>query len=41
MLENELLNGISDILIDIIGKGVDKAEITGKKQDGKLAYTIE
>lgn len=41
VLENELLNGISDILIDIIGKGVDKAEITGKKQDGKLAYTIE
>lgn len=41
VLESVLLNGISDILVEVMGESVDSITITGKGDDGKLIYERE
>ena len=38
VLETELLNGISDVLVEVMGEDVDTLVITGKDDGGKLLY---
>lgn len=38
VLEMVLLNGISDILVEVLGDNVTAIEITGKGEDGRLLY---
>ena len=40
VLETVLLNGISDVLVEVLCKDVSTIEITGKGEDGKLMYKI-
>lgn len=38
VLEAVLLNGLSDVLVEVMGKSIDSVRITGKTADGKLLY---
>ena len=41
VLESVLLNGLSDVLVEVMGNDVSSVRITGKADDGKLLYEMQ